>query len=112
MLLQDRLLIIVIGFAVIGIVASIPFSRTGYRVISVIISIAVVITAGVALRDFESGTTVSEGSTVQAVIFVNAGGGSENSVKSQTVDSGEYLTIQTADTGRNSVRRMQSVAYF
>lgn len=55
MLQPDTLLFVVLGLSAAGIAASIPFSGKGYRTISVIISVALVITVWAAWEYFDRG---------------------------------------------------------
>ena len=85
MLLPDRLLFCVIGLAVIGIVASIPISKKTYRVASIVVSCAIVFTAGFAIQHLGKGEVVSNGSTVKIVDGVQ--------MVDSTLDPGQYPTI-------------------
>ena len=84
MLLPDTLLFLVVGLCVIGVAASLPFSRKAYRVASVIASIAIVIAAGVIWQHIQqkeepagSGVQITDG--VQLV--------------TSTLKPGQYPTI-------------------
>lgn len=68
MLLPDTLLLAVIGLCVIGVAASIPFSKKGYRIVSVVTAAAIVITAGAVWKHYErkeqslgSGVQITDG---------------------------------------------------
>lgn len=85
MLSPDVLLFIVIGFAVVGITASIPFERKAYRIALVVVSCAVVFIAGTVMQHLDSGTSVSDDSTVQIVDGVQ--------MVDSTLASGQYPNI-------------------
>lgn len=53
MLLPDTLLFLVIGLCVIGIAASIPLPRKAYRIVAVVVALALVITAGTVWQHFD-----------------------------------------------------------
>lgn len=84
MLSPDTLLFLVSGLCVIGVAASLPFSRKAYRIAGVLAAAAMVITAGVVWKQLEKQED-TDGSGVQITDGVQ--------LVTSTLQPGKYPTI-------------------
>jgi len=85
MLLPDRLLLLVIGLSIVGVVASLPFSSRTYRIVGIVASLMVVVAAGLSWQWINGNTERQDTSQAMVVDGVQM-------VRS-TLTAGEYPTI-------------------
>lgn len=92
LLLPERLLVVIIIFCVVGVVASIPFSRKLYRLVSIVAVIAIIIGGNIVWNNLNGSASLNEADAAAEEIELVDG----VQVINSTLSAGKYpnITVQ------------------